>query len=136
MPPWRTLGLPLAWAIGAIAVAWTGFFEDPYVRYLRQMEPPFDYPLGPVMGLVALMAGHAGLLQLILRPASYRMSWGRALMASVLALGLLFAMAMASIHAPPFLLTCLWWLTAIAVGTMGLLFASALLAWRTRRSGQ
>jgi hypothetical protein len=135
-PRWRTFVLPLAWAVGAGAVAWAGFLEDPYLGRASRLEAPVDYPLEPVVGLVALMAGHAGLLQAILRPASYRLSWGRAVVAWVLALGLLFAMAMASIHAPPFLLACLRWLTAVAVGTTVLLFASAMRAWRTRRSGR
>ena len=132
---WHGFGSPLVWAVGAVAVACAGFLDDPHLRCMRHMEASSDYPLGPVAGLIALMAGHSGLLQTLLRPARHRLSWGRVLTAWVLALGLLFVMAMASIHAPPFLLACPWWLAAVAVGATGLLVGCGWRAWRTRRTG-
>ena len=131
----RALGLPLAWAVGALAVIGAGFLDDPYLQHVRRMEGPVDYPSGTVAGLVGLMAVHAGLLHVILRPSSGRTSRGRALAAWVLAIGLLFAMAMASIHAPPALLACLGWLAAIALATTGVFAVSAWRAWRSHRSG-
>lgn len=130
VPRWRSFGLLLVWAVGAVAVAWAGFLEDPYLRYVRHMQAPFPYPIGLVAGLVALMAVYVGLLQVILRPTSYRMSWGGALLAWVLTIGLLFTIAMGSMHAPPPLLACLWWITAVAVAMSGLLVVSAIRAWR------
>jgi hypothetical protein len=124
--------LPCAWMAGAAAIALAGFVEDPYLQAVRASPIPLAYPSAMVVGLIAFTTVCSLSLQAILRLGSYRKSWGRALIAFMLALILLYMTAMAAIHAPPPLIACLYWLLGITISLACLLVWSAVQALRHR----
>lgn len=128
----RLWAVPCAGMAGAVAIALSGFAKDPYLQAVRGITLPHDYPSAMVAGLIAFAIVTSLLMQAILRPGSYRKSWGRALTALMMVLVLLYMTAMAAIHAPPPLVVCLYWLLGIAASIAGLLLWSTVQAFRGR----
>lgn len=91
------------------------------------------YPLKPVLIFCAIILAECGLLAL-LRPRSYCRSWGRALYASLLAIGLALFWLQGALHAPPYYGMHLQWWLAVSLGLVLLSGYSAVQAWRQRRN--
>ncbi|WP_339523185.1 hypothetical protein [Pseudomonas sp. EA_35y_Pfl2_R111] len=135
MPPLRTLLLPLTALAGMALVIWAGSL--PYYWMLRAMPVGSEavYPLKPVLIFCAIVLIECGLLLAILRPRSYCRSWGRALCASVLAVGLALFWIQGILHAPPYYSMHLQWWLVVSLGLVLLTAYSAFQAWRQRRAG-
>jgi hypothetical protein len=81
---WRQLWLPLAWIVGIVFVSQgLGDGFDP-MRRMRGANSPGDFPLA-----LGVITAEVAALYAILRPHSYRSSWGRA----TIALAVVFAAA-------------------------------------------
>ena len=122
----------VAWLVGILAAALAGLQPDPYLASVRASPPPHPYPIETVGWVVLLVSAHVLLLLAVLRPGTYRRSWGRALAASILSavfssLGVLGAM-----HSPPPWVAYLLWLVTMLAGTLLLLGHSVVAAARAR----
>lgn len=118
------LALPASWLLGILAVVHAGFRPDPYLEYVRQIPPPHPYPTSTVLWIAAFITIQAGIVMAILRPWSYRHSWGRATIALSISLGFLAYAILGSMHAPPPLTVYLLWLMGFCSIMLGLLIAS------------
>lgn len=103
---------------------------DPYLEKVRLIPPPHPYPMKSVVATVGLMALQVLLLQLVLRPASYRRCWGRSLVALAISCGFLVAAGLGAMHAPPHFGIYMLWLALLIVGMAALSFRSGLSAAR------
>ena len=128
----RTVALPLTLLLGVIGAALAGFSPDPYLEHVRGMPPPHPYPTTTVLWVTLFMATQASVLFAILRPRSYRRSWGRALVAFLVSLSFLALGIVGAMHAPPPWSIYLLWLLAIGAGTLFLLFWSAVGATKSK----
>lgn len=126
----RQLFLPFAWTAGAIAVAGCGFMPNPYLEEVRLIPPPHPYPVKGVVVTVGLMAAQVLLLHLVLRPASYRRGWARALVALIASCGFLGAAGLAAMHSPPYFGAYMIWVALLTVGMAALSFWSGFSAIR------
>ncbi len=133
MPPLRTLLLPLTALVGMALVIWAGSQPDYWMLRAMPAGSEAAYPLKPVLIFCAIVLAECSLLLAILRPASYRRSWGRALCASLLALGLALVWAQGLLHAPPYYGMHLQWWLVVSLGLVLLSAFSAVQAWRQRR---
>ena len=129
----RAVILPVAWFIGISAVVATGFLADPYLEHVRQIPPPHPYPMPTVLWIVLFLTIHIAAIFAILRPNSYKFSWGRALLALLLTVGCFGFAALGSMHSPPAYGAYLWWLIVGVVSLLGLFIWSAICAARSPR---
>jgi uncharacterized membrane protein len=113
--------LPTGWLLGIIAVILAGLRTDPYLEHVRQIPPPHPYPTFTVLWIVGFITIHTGLAMAVLRPRSYRHSWGRAIIALAISLGFLAFAILGAMHAPPPHAVYLLWLLAFCVIMLGLL---------------
>ena len=118
------------WFLGAVAVVWLGRLPDPYLEYVRRIPPPHPYPVSGVLWVILFMAAQAAVLAAILRPTTYKHSWGRALSAIVVSVGFFAFAGMGAMHAPPYYIAYLWWLLAVVAGAVSLLIWSGVGAFR------
>jgi hypothetical protein len=118
----RAIAIPLAWFAGIAAVALAGLKPDPYLEHVRHIPPPHQYPAFTVLWIGIFITGQAGLVLAILRPASYRHSWGRALLGLLASVGFLAFGIFGAMHAPRPHAMYLLWLLAFS-GSMLLVFA-------------
>jgi hypothetical protein len=129
---WRHVWLPLAWAAGG-ALIWraaaTGTSDPAGKAY--GVNWPMDAPetLGRLTVEVAL-------LYVVLRPWSYRASWGRAAGALVVAVPYALLAFAASTHAGPIVGAHLLWLALVVVGLVVTTVVSARAARRARADGR
>jgi hypothetical protein len=130
----RAVILPIVWGIGVIAVVATGFWPDPYLEHVRHIPPPHPYAMSTVLFIVLFLTLHVAALFAILRPKSYKQSWGRALLALLLSVGCFGFAALGSMHSPPAYATYLWWLMTVGVSLLGLFIWSAHCAARSANS--
>lgn len=110
--------------LGIVAVVLAGFKTDPYLEHVRQIPPPHPYPTFTVTWIVLFITIQTVLANVILRPRSYRHSWGRAALALATSLGFLAFAILGAMHAPPPHAMYLWWLLAFGGGMLGLLIWS------------
>ena len=87
---------------------------------------------GALLHGVLLSLSELILLYAVLRPWSYRRSWGRALAALALLLAWLIVAAVLALHAGPVLALHLFWVALCALIVLGLAVASGLAALRAR----
>lgn len=106
----KEFALPIGWLVGVIAVVTMGFASDPYLEHVRQLPSPHPYPVETVLWIFLFMSAHVGMGLAILRPKSYRHSWGRALVALLTSTGFFVFAALGAMHAPPAHITYIWWL--------------------------
>src|SRR5262245_32347730 len=111
----------VAACLAAAAIIASGFAESTY----------------PVLGValfVVLVGFEAFVVLLILRPQTYRDSWGRALAASGACLVGLFLSAQNTLGAPEYVFFHQKWLAAASVALVGLAIASLINARRKRHA--
>ncbi len=134
MPPLRTLLLPLTALVGMALVIWAGSLPDYWMLRAMPVGSEAVYPLKPVLIFCAIVLAECSLLLAVLRPRSYCRSWGRALCASLLALGLALVWIQGTLHAPPYYGMHLQWWLVVCLGLVLLSLYSAAQAWRQRRN--
>ena len=133
MPTLRTLLLPLTALVGMALVIWAGSLPDYWMLRAMPVGSEAVYPLKPVLIFCAIVLVECGLLLAILRPSSYCRAWGRALCASLLALGLALFWIQGMLHAPPYYGMHLQWWLAVSLGLLLLTACSAVQAWLASR---
>ena len=124
----------VAWLIGVLAAALAGLQPDPYLASVRAPSLPHPYPAETVGWVVLLISTHVLLLLAVLRPSTYRRSWGRALAASILSAAFLSLGVLGAMHSPPPWVAYLLWLVAVLAGTLLLLAYSVVAAAKARAS--
>ncbi|MDO9619238.1 MAG: hypothetical protein Q7J43_16355 [Pseudomonas sp.] len=134
MPPLRTLLLPLTALAGMALVIWAGSLPDYWMLRAMPVGSEAAYPLKPVLIFCAIVLAECSMLLAMLRPRSYCRSWGRALCACLLALGLALFWLQGALHAPPYYGLHLQWWLAVSLGLVLLSVYSAVQAWRQRRN--
>ena len=117
----RSIAVPLAWFIGIVAIALAGLRSDPYLEHVRLIPPPHPYPTFTVLWIAMFLTVQSGAVLTILRPASYKHSWGRSLLSLLASVGFLTFGVLGAMHAPPPHAMYLLWLLAFS-GSMLLLF--------------
>ena len=122
------------WFLGAAAVLWFGRLPDPYWQYVRHIPPPHLHPVSGIFWIILCMLAQAVMLAAILRPATYKQSWGRAVIAVVISVGFFALAGMGAMHAPPYYFAYLWWLLAVVAAAVFLLTLSGVGAIRHRAS--
>jgi hypothetical protein len=122
----KVFALPAALLVGIGAEALFGLKNNPYLEFVRHIPPPHSYPLDTVLWIALLMTIQVALLFAILRPASYRMSWGRAVIAFAVSLAFLFFGGIGAMHAPPPWSAYMLWLLAIVMAMLGVTLRSAI----------
>lgn len=113
-------------------ILWTAQWPNPYLEHILQLPPPHPYPLKEVMFVAALVTLQTGLLFAILRPHTYRHSWGRALVAVTASSAFFVYAALGAMHAPPFYFFYLWWLLLVAAAMLALVVVSGVSKMRLR----
>ncbi len=115
----RSKILPVYLLVGATAAVLLGFLPNPAAH----RDPALHvYATHTVLGVLALMTVQAALLMVLLRPATYQHSWGRALLALAVSFVFVGLAAAGSMHSPP-----AW--GALSLWTLGLFFATFALVW-------
>jgi hypothetical protein len=119
----RSKILPFYWLVGVVAAALLGFLPNPAARG----DPALHvYATQIVLGVLVLMTLQALLLVAILRPATYARSWGRALLALIVSFGFEIMAVAGAMHSPPAWGALLLWTLALLLGTLTLMWVSAL----------
>lgn len=117
---------------GALAVIAAGFLPNPYLMYVRNIAPPHGYPLDTVLWLLLLITIQGVLSWAVLRPASYRRSFGRAWAAMLLALPFNLFAIVSAMHAPPPVVAYIYWSWCVIAAAMLLGLWSSAFALRAR----
>lgn len=120
-----------AWAVGVIALVVAGREPDPYLQYVRHIPPPHPYPVTGVSWAVAFLSAQCALIAAILRPSSYKQSWGRALLSLLVCASFFGYAALGAMHAPPYFFVYLWWLLLAGGATLLLSIWSGIRSVRT-----
>lgn len=126
--------LPLTALTGIALLIWAGSQPDYWMLRALPAGSELPYPLKPVLIFSAVILAECGLLLALLRPRSYCRSWGRALCASLLAIGLALFWLQGALHAPPYYGMHLQWWLAVSLGLVLLCVYSAVQAWRQGRN--
>ena len=124
----------VVWLIGVSAAALAGLQPDPYLASVRASPPPHPYPAETVGWVVLLISAHVLLLLAVLRPSTYRRSWGRALAASILSAAFLSLGVLGAMHSPPPWVAYLLWLVVVLAGALLLLAYSVVAAAKAQAS--
>ncbi len=112
--PFIAAALIASWSIGVVAVVWSGTLPDPYLQHVRGIAPPHPYAFKNVAWVTAFITAQVALMYAILRPRTFRRSWGRAACAFAMSAGFAWFALMSAIHAPPFWIAYVWWQLATA----------------------
>ena len=113
-------------------VLWTAQWPNPYYENVLQLPPPHPYPIAAVVPVAALVTLQTVLLTAILRPLTYRQSWGRALAGVGVSLAFFAYAALGAMHAPPFYFFYLWWLLLVVAAMFALVAVSGISKLRMR----
>jgi hypothetical protein len=124
---YKKWSLAVIWIIGISCVVLLGFRDNPYLQHVN--GPQAVYPYKQVGQILFLITVQMILYWLILRPTSYRRSWGRALSAFVLSAGVTLWCAMGMMHASPARIAWYYWLIAVTVGMLVLTLWSLIMNW-------
>jgi hypothetical protein len=123
------LALPfVAFWIGGLALYFRFNWIFDYDTITREVEP-----LRPLAFGLPRLTAEVLVLYLILRPNSYRCSWGRVLLAlAVFVPWFIYSIAFV-MHAPGWVFAHAYWLLAVLASLVVLLLVSAVGAWRGSR---
>lgn len=129
---WRSWTVVALWAVGAALLLWAGGQTDGYRLHVEGVPLPHPYPWSGVLILGVVAMVEAGVFYALLRPESYRASWGRASRAAAVGAVLSVVFGLGLMHAPPYVYAHWLWLCAVTVGLLILSATSALRAARRR----
>lgn len=132
----RNALLPLVALLGLAMLAWSGTLPDYWLQRSLPEGAPQPYLLKGVLIFSAVALGECALLLAILRPWSYCRSWGRALSASLLAIGLSLLWVQGALHSPPYFGMHLQWWLLVNLGLLLLTLFSAANAWLQARKAR
>ena len=122
--PRETVFLAL-WAGGVALLAWAGSWVDGYLVYVRNVPLPHPYPWRGVLTVCAVESLIALVFYVLIRPRTYRASWGRALAATLLGATSVVVLGLGLMHQPPYLYALFYWLVAATTISLGLFLVSA-----------
>jgi len=123
--------LLLAWSVGIMTVIAGGSVLDGYARYVLGLEAPQPYPYEGVAQYIIITTVESAFVFAIVRPSTYRSSWGRAVLALIAATVLATLHAMTLMHSTTYQLWHELWLFGLCFGLAIATIASALSAVRT-----
>jgi hypothetical protein len=129
-PRLRQLLLPVFALLGMAGIAMAGFSPDGYAVHVLGRTGPQPYPLAGVAWFCAAVLAETALVGALLRPASYRHGWKRALLALGVALAGWVFLGMGAMHQPPYFMAHLLWLTAMVFALALLLVVSLTAKWQ------
>lgn len=122
--------MPVLWLAGMVMVLYAGTMPDFYAMRMDGPLPP--YPWDGVLFFIGVISVESGVLYAILRPRSYRISWGRALAALGLFLVLMVYFALGLMHAPPYMVWHVIWLLDMNIWLLMLVLWSGVMAIRNK----
>ena len=128
----KLYSIPFTALIGLTVVVAAGFSPNEYLVHVAQIPPPHPYPTSLVLKIAVMLAIQTMALLLILRPDSYRQSWGRAFFAAFACLAFVVVVAPSGMHAPPALGYYIGWLLVMFAVMLLLLVWSVVGAIRSR----
>jgi hypothetical protein len=100
--------------LGMIAVGLSGLREDQYLSHVRNVpDAQQAYPTGFIAAISAAMLFEAALIGSILYWRTSSSSWGRALIATHVALAIFAFVFASSMHMPPFWFAYVAWTLAL-----------------------
>jgi hypothetical protein len=131
----KPLVLPAFALAGMVWLVVSGFWPgaDPYMT--RHSPGPQPYPLTAVLIACAVVLIETALVAAVLRPASYRHSWGRALVALAAVMAWWFYLGMGIIHQAGYYIVHLQWLALMISGLILLLLVSLIRRLPEARAG-
>ena len=131
----ESLVLPAFALVGLVWLVVAGFWPgaDPYLT--RRSTGPQPYPLTGVLIACAVVLIETAFVAAVLRPASYRHSWGRTLVALVVTTAWWFYLGMGIIHQPGYYIVHLQWLAVMLCGLVLLLLVSLIRRLQRPRAG-
>lgn len=129
--PFRRLAIPIAWAVGVLLVIYGSSLGNAYLIHHKVPLAEQDR-VGTALWFVLAVTIECALLWIILRPATYRRSWGRALGAALILAVCIVGFAEIALHAPAALVFHVYWLLAMFAGCLALLVTSAVASIRSR----
>lgn len=121
---WRLLALPAAWLFGVGVVAVGGVFPNEYLSGARSSPEALAYPLAGVAQFIAVLTVETAVLWALLRPGSFRASWGRVVLSLLAFVPTTLAFGMGLMHAPPYQSMHFLWSVAVSLALLVLLAAS------------
>ena len=124
--------LLLAWLVGIMTVIAGGSVLDGYARYVMGLQAPQPYPYHGVAQYLTITTVECAILFAILRPATYRSSWGRAVLALGGTTALTCLHAMTLMHSTTYQLWHELWLVSLCLSLAIIAIVSASSAIRMR----
>jgi hypothetical protein len=124
---WRSLLVPSASALAAIAVVAAGFRENHYLTHVRGMAPELQpYPIKEVVFIIGLMAIEALIVTALIHWTGREGSWQRALAAAAVCVGFVAIALAGSMHISPSWKTFVLWTIVMLAWMAGLAAFRAL----------
>jgi hypothetical protein len=108
----RHYAIPVGWILGAALALYGSTLGNPYLSH-HGLNPVEQHRLGLAVSFVFLVTVECAVVAAILRPKSYKRSWGRALVAAVL-LSILHWFFFLPLHQPAAVGLHAMWLLAMA----------------------
>jgi len=128
----RILLIPIFALLGVARIIVSGFEQDQYLLYVCGITTEQPYPFQGVAIFSAITIAESLVFFFILRPKSYSRSWRRALAAFSLAVGLLFFWGLSVMHAPPYMLSHVFWFFIGVALLFVLLAVSLFFTWQNK----
>lgn len=130
----KRIALAIAWLIGIVAVIGYGFAPDYYLMHQLGNPEPRGYPLQGVSWFLGAVTLQTAAIWGIIRPDSYRLSWGRTLAALILVGAMTVFFGVSLMHAPPYQVTHFLWSAVLFVALLIAFIASVVGAVRDREN--
>ena len=128
--------LLLAWLVGVMTVIAGGAVLDGYAQYVLGLHGPQPYPYDGVGQYLIITTIESAIVFAIVRPSTYRASWGRSVLALTAATVLAALHAMTLMHSTTYQLWHELWLFALCFSLAVATTVSACSAVRTRASAR
>lgn len=119
-------------ALGILVAALAGLRPDPYLTGVRALPLPHPYPIETLAWVALLMSVQVIVLFSILRPRTFRASYGRAIAGVGVSLLFLTIGGLGAMHSPPPWGVYILWLLVVLAGMLALFGWSVVVAARSR----
>ncbi|WP_271253474.1 hypothetical protein [Pseudanabaena sp. Chao 1811] len=114
------------WGVGVIVLGMSGFQLDSYKLGVLKVPLPHDYPLQDILTMIGVMSIEVLLFYVVIRPTTYRRSWGRALIALITAIFMVLLFGMVLMHSPPYMGWHWLWLVSVTFALFILFVVSTI----------